>query len=313
MAEEKVLQSTTPPDLGRDAEEAFFATRVESFWSLVWKRFRRHKLAMASSLVIIIMILVAVFAPVISPFPFDETHMDALVDGMPAAPNGTYWFGTDNFGRDYLTRCIYGGRISLSVGLVSTLIALLIGVPLGCIAGFYGGKVDMVIMRVTEFLSCIPTFFLILTVNAMVEKPSIYYVMVIIGVFGWMGITRQVRAQFLSLRQQEFVQAAFALGYRDRKVIFRHILPNALVPVIVSASMSVASAIMTESSLSYLGMGVQEPVPSWGAMLKVGQGYLRAAPHMAVIPGILILIVSLALNFIGDGLRDALDPRVTKG
>lgn len=295
-----------------DAEESFFSSRVESFWMLVWKRFRKHKLAMTGAAVLVIMTLLAVLAPYLTPYDFDELHLEDVRDGRPLSFSSKYLLGTDQFGRDYLTRCIYGGRISLSVGLVSVGISMAIGIPLGCISGFYGGAVDMVIQRFTEFLSCIPTFFLILTVNAMVSS-SIYNVMVIIGVFGWMGICRQVRAQFLSLRQQEFVQAAYALGYSDAKVIFRHILPNALVPVIVGATMGVAGAIMTESSLSYLGMGVQEPVPSWGAMLKVGQGFLRTSPRLAIIPGLFILVVALSLNFVGDGLRDALDPRVTKG
>jgi len=294
-----------------DAEAAFFGSRVESFWMLVWKRFRRHRLAMIGASVLVLMGLLAILAPYITPYGFDELHLSEVPDGKPLPFSWKYLLGTDQFGRDYLTRCMYGGRISLSVGLVSVSISMAIGIPLGCISGFYGGAIDMVIQRFTEFLSCIPTFFLILTVNAMVSS-SIYNVMIIIGVFGWMGICRQVRAQFLSLREQEFVQAAYALGYSDAKVIFKHILPNALVPVIVGATMGVAGAIMTESSLSYLGMGVQEPVPSWGAMLKVGQGFLRGSPRLAVIPGLLILTVALSLNFVGDGLRDALDPRVTR-
>lgn len=292
------------------SEEEFFSSRVESFWMLVWKRFRRHRLATSGAIVLGVFILLAIFAPIISPYSFSELHMEDLMNGQPATPTWKHIFGTDNFGRDYFTRCIFGGRISLSVGLVSTGIALLIGVPLGSLAGYFRGKTDAAIMRLIELLACIPTFFLILTVNAMVEKPSIFYVMLIIGVFGWMGVARQVRGQFFQLREQEFVQAAYALGYRDDKVILKHILPNALMPVIVISTMMVAGAIMTESALSYLGMGVQEPVPSWGAMLKSGQTYLRSSPHMAIIPGLLILIVALSLNFIGDGLRDALDPRI---
>ncbi len=307
MAEREKAVTAAPGD----AEESFFSSRVESFWMLVWKRFRRHKLAMAGAVVLALLTLLAAFAPYVCPYPFDELHLEDAPGGKPASFSRKYLFGTDQFGRDYLTRCVYGGRISLSVGLVSVGISMAIGIPLGCISGYYGGAADMAIQRITEFLSCIPTFFLILTINAMVTS-SIYNVMVIIGVFGWMGICRQVRAQFLSLRQQEFVQAAYALGYSDAKVIFKHILPNALVPVIVGATMGVAGAIMTESSLSYLGMGVQEPIPSWGAMLKVGQGFLRTSPRLAIIPGIFILVVALSLNFVGDGLRDALDPRVTK-
>lgn len=308
MTEDSKVLTAVP----QDAEESFFSSRVESFWMLVWKRFRRHKLAMGGATVLVALVFLAALAPYVCPYPFDELHLEDVPDAKPLSFSRKYLFGTDQFGRDYLTRCIYGGRISLSVGLVSVGISMLIGIPLGCVSGYYGGVVDMIIMRFTEFLSCIPTFFLILTVNAMVTS-SIYNVMVIIGVFGWMGVCRQVRAQVLSLRQQEFVQAAYALGYSDAKVIFRHILPNALVPVIVGATMGVAGAIMTESSLSYLGMGVQEPVPSWGAMLKVGQGFLRTSPRLAILPGLFILTVALSLNFVGDGLRDALDPRATRG
>ncbi|MCL2609263.1 MAG: ABC transporter permease [Treponema sp.] len=314
---EKSLTENGGTESGRtesgDDEEAFFSTKIAGFWTLVWRRFCRHKLALFGASVLGLLILIAVFADFITPYGYDEVNMAALIDGRPAPPfSGGHIFGTDNFGRSYLTRILHGGRISMSVGLVSMGIALLIGVPLGCLAGYFGGWVDAAIMRLVEFLSAIPVLFLILIVNGMVMNPSIYYVMVIIGIFGWMGVTRQVRGQFLSLRRQEFVQAAFSLGYRDSHVIFRHILPNALAPVIVFATMGVAGAILTESALSYLGMGVQEPIPSWGAMLRAGQGHLRTSPHMAVIPGTFIMIVVLSLNFLGDGLRDALDPRISK-
>lgn len=295
-------------------EEAYFSKKVEGFWGLIWKRFKRNKMAVAGLYVIALFAVLAIFAPLICTHGYEELHLEMVTSGDPVAPgqNPAFVLGTDQLGRDFLTRCIYGGRISLSVGLVSVAISLSIGIPLGSLAGYYGGVVDMVIMRLTELFRCIPTFFLILTVNAAVKKPSIFYVMLILGVFGWTGTCRQVRAQFLSLSRQEFVQGAISLGFKDTRVIFRHVLPNALMPVIVGATMQIAGAIMTESSLSYLGLGVQEPTPSWGAMLKVGSGFLRDAPHMAIIPGLLILIVTLSLNSIGDGLRDALDPRITR-
>jgi len=307
-------KDSIPVNNVRDAEEEFFSNKVVSFWLLVWRRFRKHKLAMFGFIVIVIMVLLALFADIFTPHAYDAVNMAALINGSPVPPFTTWEFplGTDNFGRCFLTRILYGGRISMTVGLVSMGISLLIGVPLGCLAGYFGRWADATVMRLVEFLSAIPVLFLILIVNGLVDTPSIFYVMVIIGVFGWMGITRQVRGQFLSLRQQEFVQAAYSLGYKDSRVIFRHILPNALTPVIVSATMGVAGAIITESALSYLGLGVQEPIPSWGAMLRAGQGHLRTSPHMAVIPGVFIMIVVLALNFLGDGLRDALDPRTTK-
>lgn len=307
---EDITNSNHPISI--DEEEKFFSSNVESFWRMVWNRFKKHKLAIAGLIVLGIMIVICFLAPVIAPFPYEELHLSDVPDGMPLRPGGKYILGTDQLGRDFFTRCLYGGRISLTVGIVSTMIALAIGIPLGCIAGYYGGAADMIIMRVVEFFACVPTFPLLLTLNAVLDNPSIYLVMAIIGIFGWGGVCRQVRAQFLTLKNQEFVQAAEALGYKDRKVIFKHILPNALTPVIIIATMSVAGGILMESSLSYLGLGVQEPIPSWGAMLKAGKSFLRDRPHLCMIPGILILVVSLALNFIGDGLRDALDPRNTR-
>lgn len=289
-------------------EDSYFSSEIESFWMRVWRRFRKHKLAMIGVIIISFTILCAIFAPIISPFPYDELHLDEIEYGKALAPNAKYWFGTDNLGRDYLTRCIYGGRTSLAVAFGAVIISICIGVPLGCLAGYYGGIVDMIICRIIEVMTCIPTFFLILTVNAML-KPSMFNVMICLGVLGWMGMTRQIRAQFLSLRNQDFVQSAVALGFKDSVIIFRHLLPNALMPVVVNATMRVASNIMMESALSYLGLGVQEPIPSWGAMLKISQSYIKDASWMAIFPGIFIAIVALALNFVGDGLRDALDPR----
>ena len=297
-------------DITAQGEDQFFAKKVESFWTLVWRRFRRHKLAMFGTVIIIVLGLCALLAPIIAPYPPEEMHFDAAPGGIPGAPSPQYLLGTDNLGRDYLSRCLYGGRISLLVGVVATGIALLIGIPLGCLAGYFGGVIDMVVMRFTELLSCIPTFFLILTINILL-KPNIFNVMVVLGLLGWMGTCRQIRAQFLKLKEQDFVAAGKALGLKKRELIIGHILPNALTPVIVSASMSVASAILTESSLSYLGLGVQEPAASWGSMLQTAQRYSRIAPWMALWPGILVSLVILSLNFIGDGLRDALDPKAT--
>jgi len=231
--------------------------------------------------------------------------------GQPVAPNGKYWFGTDSMGRDLFTRTIYGGRVSLIVGFSAVMVSMCIGIPLGCIAGYYGGMADWIISRTIDVLTCIPTFFLNLLMASILGK-SIINVILVIGLFGWMGTTRQVRAQFLSLRRQDFVQAAQALGLKERVVIFRHILPNALVPVIVGATMGVAGAIKSESGLSYLGLGVTEPVPSWGSMLNQSRNYLLKAPWMGIIPGLCICIVSLSLNFVGDGLRDAFDPRMNR-
>jgi len=298
-------------DLTEVTEDSYFSAKVESWSRLVLRRFCRNKMAVVGMVALLAMMLCCVAAPIICKYSPTELHTDELVKGRPIPPGAKYIFGTDSLGRDYFARTVYGGRVSLLVGFCAIVISLGIGIPLGCFAGYYGGAVDWVISRVIDLLSCIPTFFLILIANAMLP-PSILNVIIIIGIFGWMGIARQVRAQFLSLRNQDFVQGAFALGFSDRRVIFKHILPNALTPVIVNASMSVAGAIMYESSLSYLGMGIQEPNPSWGSMLNQSQKYLTKAPWLAIIPGVCISIVSLSLNFIGDGLRDALDPRTIK-
>jgi len=296
--------------LAEDGDSASSA-EIESWGRLVWRRFRKHKLAMTGLIVIIVITLSAILAPVIAPYDPKEVRMDRVPGGQPMAPCVEHPMGTDALGRDYLSRAIHGGRVSLSVGLVAVGISVVIGVVVGSIAGFYGGVVDSVICRIIDILMCIPTFFLILIVNAYM-KPNILNVMVVIGIFGWMGTARLVRGQFLSLREQEFIEAARALGLSDRRIIFRHLLPNALAPVVVSATMGVAGAILTESSLSYLGMGVQEPTASWGSMLRVAQTYLLSAPWMAIFPGLLISITVLALNFIGDGLRDAVDPRLKR-
>jgi peptide/nickel transport system permease protein len=289
-------------------EDQFFSEKVESFWFLVWKRYRRHKLAIFGTMILTIFLIFAVFAPLLTPFAPDELHIEIIENGNPIAPNNKFIFGTDGLGRDYFTRCVYGGRTSLLVGFAATALSLLIGVPLGCLSGYYGGKTDMVISRFNEMLTCVPTFFLLLIVNSLL-RPNTTNVIFVLGLFGWMGIARQVRAQFLSLRSQEFVESAIGLGLSDIRIIFRHMLPNSLMPVIVSATIAVAGNIMAESALSYLGLGIQEPIASWGSMLKLAQPYVTSAPWLSIFPGLLISVTALTLNFMGDGLRDALDPR----
>lgn len=290
-------------------EDSFFAEHSESYGKLVFRRFCKHKLALIGCGILIFLVLVAIFAPVISPYNPNKLNYRILrPGGVPAEPSAEHWLGTDDKGRDLLSRAIYGTRISLSVGFIAVGISVLIGVPLGVLMGYYGGVIDFLGSRLIDFLACIPTFFLILIANTFLP-PSIFNVMIILGILGWMGIARLVRGQVLSLRNQDFVQAAIALGYPERRIMFKHILPHALVPVIVSATMGVGGAITSESGLSYLGLGVQEPNASWGSMLKTAQDYLQDAPIMAFTMGILITITVLSLNFIGDALRDALDPR----
>ncbi len=293
-------------------ENPLMASRKkESYGSLVFRNFCRNKLAVLGLIIVIFFIICAVFAPWIAPYDPSEMHLKDAPNGIPAAPSEKYLLGTDNLGRDLLSRIIYGGRISLSVGFIATGISLLIGIPIGCIMGYYGGTIDFVISRLIDFLNCIPTFFILLIVNTMLKR-SIFNVMAALGVLGWMGIARMIRGQVLSLKNEDFVQAAVALGYSPARIMFRHILPHALMPVIVSAAMAIGGAIVAESGLSFLGLGVQEPTASWGSMLSTAQEYLRSAPSMAIVTGALISITVISFNFIGDGLRGALTPKEIK-
>ncbi len=224
-------------------------------------------------------------------------------------PSAAHLLGTDTLGRDVLSRVIYGARISLLVGFVAVGLATLIGVLVGALAGYYGGVVDAVLMRLVDLMLCFPTLFLILAVIA-VLGPSIWNIMVVIGVTGWMGVARLVRAEFLSLREREFVVAARALGASDARLIWRHLLPNALTPVMVSATLGVAGAILTESALSFLGLGVQAPTPSWGNILTMGKDNLEIAWWLSVFPGLAILVTVMSYNLLGEGIREAIDPRL---
>lgn len=253
--------------------------------------------------VLFLFVLAALFAPVIAPYdPSEMVDLDTL------APSLTHPFGTDDLGRDIYSRAVYGARISLTVGLVAVAISILIGTLLGSLAGYYGGWLDSLIMRSVDVLLAFPSIFLILAIQAMLT-PNIYNVMAVIGLTSWMGVARLVRGEFLRIRELAYVEAARAIGCSNSRIIFRHILPNAQGPIIVAATLGMAGAILTESSLSFLGLGVQPPLASWGNMLMDSQAYLRDAPWMAVIPGLLILVTVLSLYFIGEGLREALNPR----
>ena len=281
--------------------------RNSYFITVVWKRFRRNRLAVAGALVVGLLFVLSFLAPLIT--PYDPAHLDAWHVLLP--PSGAHWFGTDELGRDVLTRVIYGARVSLKVGFVAVGIAVLIGTAVGLLAGFYGGWLDSLLMRLVDIMLCFPTFFLILAVIAMLE-PSIWYIMIIIGLTGWMGVARLVRAEVMSLREREFVMAARGLGASDLRIIVRHILPNAMSPVLVTATLGVAGAILTESALSFLGIGVQPPTPSWGNILTAGKDYIEFAWWLSLFPGLAILVTVLAYNLLGEGLRDALDPRLNR-
>jgi len=251
----------------------------------------------------------AIFAPLVA--THDPYRVDLLAAGQP--PSRDHWLGTDEVGRDVFSRLVFGARVSLSVGLVAVTIYTLLGTVLGAISGYFGGLADGVIQRLTDTVMCFPPLIIIIAAVSIVG-PSIWNVMLIIGVLTWTGTCRLVRAQFLSLREQEFVEAARAVGVNDLRLIFRHVLPNAIAPVIVSATFGIAAAILTEAGLSFLGLGVQPPTPSWGNLINLAQSasILQQMPWLWAPPGLLIAIAVLSINFIGDRLRDALDPRARR-
>jgi peptide/nickel transport system permease protein len=270
-----------------------------------WKRFKRNKLAVAGGLFVLVLFLVAALAPLLSPYDPNDIDRNQILE----SPGISHLLGTDDLGRDVLSRMIYGSRISLAVGFVAIGLATLIGVILGAVSGYYGGWTDRFIMRFIDIMLSIPTFFLILAVIAFVG-PSIWNIMLVIGLTSWMGVARLVRAEFLSIKEREFVLAARAVGAGDLRIIFRHILVNSMSPVFVSAVLGVAAAILVESALSFLGIGVQPPTPSWGNMLTLGKDNIEIAWWLSLFPGLAILFTVLGYNLVGEGLRDAFDPRL---
>ena len=270
-----------------------------------WMRFKQNKLAVLGGLVVAVLFTIAIFAPAITPYDPNAINVQNILE----PPGFTHPFGTDDLGRDILSRIIWGSRISLSVGFVAVGISTFIGVILGALTGYYGGWVDRVIMRFVDIMLSIPTFFLLLAVIAFLE-PGISNIMIVIGLTSWMGVTRLVRAEFLSVKEREFTQSARAIGAGDMRIIFRHILPNSIAPVIVSAVLGVAGAILTESALSFLGIGVQPPASSWGNILTIGKDNIEIAWWLSVFPGVAILVTVLAYNLLGEGIRDAIDPRM---
>ena len=269
-----------------------------------FKKALANPLSKAGFIIILGVFLLAIFAPIIAPYDPSDINVKAIL----LAPSFEHWMGTDGLGRDVLTRMLYGGRISLLVGLVAVGISTIIGIILGAISGYYRGWIDTLIMRLVDVMLSIPSFFLILAVIAFLT-PSIINVMIVIGLTSWMGVTRLVRAEFLSLQGREFVQASRTLGAKDARLIFTHLLPNSLTPIIVSSVLGVAGAVLMESGLSFLGLGVQAPQASWGNILTDGKDYIQFAWWLSLFPGLAILITVLGYNLLGEGLRDALDPR----
>ncbi|MCF8043981.1 MAG: ABC transporter permease [Desulfarculaceae bacterium] len=264
-----------------------------------------NRLAMVGLLVVLGLLVVAALAPWLTVHNPNAIDVEAIL--LP--PSLSHPFGTDELGRDVFSRMIMGSRVSLEVGLISAGLATLIGVVLGALAGYYGGWVESTVMRFTDMMLCFPTFFLILAVIALLE-PSILNIMAVIGLTSWMGVARLVRAEFLSLKEREYVVAAKSLGAGDLRIIFRHILPNAMAPVLVAATLGVAGAILVESGLSFLGLGVQPPAASWGNILNQGKANIEIAWWLSLFPGLAILVTVLGYNLLGEGIRDALDPRL---
>ncbi len=290
-----------------------------SLKQLVWLRFKRHKMALAGAVMLILLILYATVGALFFTEAYGHiTDTSIRLQAPPAVPP----FGTDTVGRDLLARTIYGGQISLMIGITAVLIVIIVGVSIGAISGYYGGWIDSVLMRFTEAVFNIPTIPLLLVLSKMLSEkvPAIEIfgrefsgsVVVITGVIGltsWMGLARLVRANFLSLKEQEFVTAARSIGTSNFSIIFEHILPNTVAPIIVSATLGVANAIISEAYISFLGVGVMPPTATWGNMLNGAYRYIETAPWTWIFPGILIVLTVLSINFVGDGLRDALDPR----
>lgn len=274
-------------------------------WKIYLEKFLRNKLAVAGISIIAFLIILAIFAPIISTHnPIEGNILERL-----QAPSKNHFLGTDEIGRDVFSRMVYGTRISMSIGIFAVGIAVTIGTILGLVSGYFGRAIDAIIMRFVDIMLCFPSFFLILMVMAFLE-PSIYIVMIVIGLTSWMGLTRLVRGETLSIKERDFITAAKGLGLKKRRILFVHILPNVIAPVLVASVLGVGAAILTESGLSFLGLGVQPPTPSWGNILTSGKDYIHIAWWLSLAPGLAILITVLGWNLLGEGLRDVFDPRM---
>lgn len=289
-----------------------------SLLEMAWQRFRRDKLALAGTVVLILLVVLALSAPLLARHVIGYTPEQIELSGTLKAPGyrgsedtHVHWLGTDELGRDVLTRAIYGGRVSLYVSFLTVLISLTLGTVVGALAGFYGGWVDNALMRLVDIMLSIPGLFLLILISV-VFRPGVTGLAFVIASLSWMGTSRLVRGEFLALKARDFVDAAKVVGARNSRIIFRHILPNATSPIIVSATLALGGVILTEAALSFLALGVQPPTPSWGNMLTNAQQYLYRAPHLIVIPGFFIFVTVLSGNLMGNGLRDALDPKMRR-
>lgn len=289
--------------------------RERTMRSIIWNQFRRHTMAMVGTVVLFVLILGSLSISVLSPYSPEKSSMRERRE----APSLVHPMGTDTLGRDVLTRIMYGGRISLSIGLMATVLGVTIGTVIGSLSGYYGGAVDNVLMRFTDLFISLPRIFMLIIMSLLLRTYDIPLlsrnggiggIVLILGLLSWTGVARLVRGQFLGLKNKEFVEAARTLGIGNLRIVFRHILPNTATPIIVAATLLVAGSIISESGLSFLGFGVQPPTPTWGNMLNAAQDEMRKGNWwMAFFPGLMIFLTVIAINYIGDGLRDALDPR----
>jgi len=275
---------------------------------LVWRRLKRHKLAIASMVAVAVVSTLCLAAPLIAPFEFDQIDLGSIRQ----APSADHWLGTDDLGRDLFTRILYGGRVSILIGLLAAVIGTGFGSLVGAVAGYYGGRIDNLLMRMTDVVYSIPTLPLLI-VLASYTQAGAGSMAIAIGVLSWMATARVVRGEVLKIRAMEYVEAARSLGATNVRIILRHVLPNTIGPIVVGATLAVGNAIILESSLSFLGLGVQPPTPTWGNMLMDAQATMATQPWLSIFPGAAILVIVLAVNFLGDGLQDALDPRAGTG
>lgn len=275
-------------------------------FKIYWTRFKSNPLTLTGFFVILFLFILAVLAPLI--MPHDPLHQDLLNRLSP--PSADHWFGTDELGRDVFSRIVFGIRISLSIGIISAIITISIGTLVGLISGYWRGWMDVLLMRLVDIVLCFPTLFLILMILAVVDKPSIYMIMIIIGLTSWAGLARMVRGEVLSMRERDFILVAKGLGLSTPRILFVHLLPNVISPILVAATLTVGAAILTESGLSFLGLGVQPPTPSWGNILTSGKDFIHVAWWLSLFPGLAILVTVLGFNLMGEGLRDVLDPRL---
>lgn len=280
-----------------------------SWWQDVWRRFAKQRAPLAAAIIFLLLVCLALLAPVIAPYdPVEQFRREGLSSlGEPLAPNVRFWLGTDGLGRDLFSRLLYGARVSLGIGLAASAIVVGIGLLIGGVAGFIGGKVDFFLMRLVDLVMSMPTFFIILLLVVML-RPGVWVVITVISLFSWTAPARVFRSQILAVKQRDFVLAAHCLGAQQRRIFLRHLLPHVLPLVIVYLALTVPNTIFAEASLSFLGLGVPQPTPSWGSMIQDGFAYYRAAPWIALFPGIAIALAVVSINLLGTGLREAMDP-----